>query len=162
VLSALSACQSSVDFKNCFGGSKLLWICWILTSGCCQIVVVTSASVKVGECRRMWPWFSCCRRKLTIQQLQNCGKLKIWDFYVFLCCRNVESPIIRVVEIFLLSWGRVATVWDSLWRIQSLTGGHLRVSDWSHCCLRITQSSNNDWWSVFHVDANSCILFLLP
>ena len=24
VLSALSACQSSVDFKNCFGGSELL------------------------------------------------------------------------------------------------------------------------------------------
>jgi len=24
-----------------------------LTSGCCQIVVVTSTSVKVGECRRM-------------------------------------------------------------------------------------------------------------
>ena len=69
VLSALSACQSSVDFKNCFSESKLLWGCWILTSGCCQTVVVTSTSVKVGECRRMWPWFSCCRQKLTIQQL---------------------------------------------------------------------------------------------
>ena len=39
VLSALSACQSSVDFKNCFGGSKLLWSCWIsdvrLLPNCC-------------------------------------------------------------------------------------------------------------------------------